>query len=388
MDRNTRAFVFVLAALALIGILAVYLSLPSGPPPSTDRAESGTTEPAPVQVERVPREELLPAVEPIDTMTLDLEIKDTEPAPPSSDHALAPRETEQTESPEGGTIQGTVTLDGAPYPNVSILVYDAEMNRLANGQTDSEGQFKIRNVPAGENRIEAAADGRQANIVIFVADNLVTPVDIPFDSPTAAFSGKVTINGEPPSHFVVRGWVYTRSGEEVFKVRGNPDGTYKSDGLLPAGDAKMWTYAYDAESKYYRRETMIRLEPGVDTITDIDFSSTAGAHGTITGTLPGGEGGVSFFPVGTPVPRTKAEFTVEAFGRTVDALVSFAYMKKDGTFDALGLEPGEYDYVAYSKMDGIEAAAYRGGNFAFGTVTITEGQSVELNVHLEPLPEE
>jgi hypothetical protein len=225
-------------------------------------------------------------------------------------------------------------------------------------------------------------------MVAIVADGMTTVVNLPFDGETAKFSGRVIINGEPPSSFLVRGWVYTVGGEEQFKVQGDENGVYRSEGFLPAGEAKLVVSAHGKDGQYYRRETMIQLEAGIETITDIEFSVAGGAHGVLTGFLPGGEGGVSFFPPGTPLPKTKAEFTVEAFSYVMDSVVSFAYANSSGEFEAVGLEPGEYDYAAFTKMSGNEAAAYRDGHYAFGTVTIKADQSVELNLQLKPLPDE
>jgi hypothetical protein len=49
---------------------------------------------------------------------------------------------QQGDRPPLGTVSGTVTLDGKPFPNV-MVVFKPEEGRAASGLTNSEGQYEL-----------------------------------------------------------------------------------------------------------------------------------------------------------------------------------------------------------------------------------------------------
>jgi len=381
MSKRAFTIVVLFSCVAIIAILILYFVSPTKSPSTPQQAADAEPKQSPVttkQSDQPTMESQGPDESRIETRHVNAKT------------ALSEAQTEVDPTPPStpGRIEGRVTLNGMPFPEVRVSVVDAEVRSVeSDAMSNNAGEYTIENVPPGEHRIEANVGRRQIRLVAVVASNTTTTIDLAFDDPTASIAGRVTVKGDAPARFDVRGWVHVPSGEEHFAAIENSDGTYEIDGYLPSGEAKLVVAAWNVQGAYFRRETTIALEPDVVAITDFEFSVWGGLHGVATGLLPDGINGIAFYSVGTQVPKTLAEFTSDEFAESMGSVISFAYIGRDGTYQVDGLEPGEYEFAAISKLTGNEVEAFRKARLASGHVVIQENVSVELNLELEPLPE-
>jgi len=73
----------------------------------------------------------------------------------------------------GGCIEGTVTRDGIPVPNMLVLVKSAEFIWQST-RTDARGCYQFKNVPPGKAMVLVGAAIEHGA----VADGLTTVVDV------------------------------------------------------------------------------------------------------------------------------------------------------------------------------------------------------------------
>lgn len=290
------------------------------------------------------------------------------PAAPS----IASRKPQpQTQTEQGASIAGKVTLRGTPVQGVLVLVRSDPPTGgdFATGKTDANGQYRITHLPAGSYSVAASAlaltsaEGRDQYGRRITLDRGETRENVDFSLIRGgAITGRVSeANGRPIVEEQISIIALTAGGEQryyrgyqmmstddrgVYRVYGLPPGRYKVSVGAGAGSSYR---RLDQGQTYYP----LTYHPAV----------TEEAKAGIVDLIEGGEVSGVDIVVGTRVR------TFEASGRIVDAEtgqpqpgINWGYggnamstfgrqSEANGGFRITGLMPGRYSVFAGCEGD-------------------------------------
>ncbi|MCH7652669.1 MAG: carboxypeptidase regulatory-like domain-containing protein, partial [Chloroflexi bacterium] len=259
----------------------------------------------------------------------------------------------------GGSLSGIV-LDGNgdPVANVSIWAETFECCSGGNGSmTEADGTYKVDGLAPGDYRVQVFAQelgfavGYYDGVTDWESANPVT-VASGVDTPNIDFalavggsiSGRVVADSDGVGIAGAWVWAETLACCSGNGAPTNPDGTYTIFGLVPG----QYIVSVDAaehglSGEFYNNTldwtaaTPVTVTSGGDA-PNIDFS--LGGGGTITGKVTEADGV-------TPI----AEALVFAEPDWEGAVEVEVMTKTDGTFEMIGLAPGEY--VVEAEADGF-----------------------------------
>jgi hypothetical protein len=156
---------------------------------------------------------------------------------------------------EGIAVTGVVLRDGVPWQEAEAgYLTDNEREMVQSWRTtvDTDGTFRLENVPPGAGEIRVAKRYESAS----GGAGFVVPIDVKVDSDnhvvietpaaTSVLTGRVTVGGKPVRDGRLQATQQTPEGELFHYAFVNAqDGSYRFEGLLP-GPASIEVHAYFA----------------------------------------------------------------------------------------------------------------------------------------------
>ncbi|MFP6583884.1 MAG: carboxypeptidase regulatory-like domain-containing protein, partial [Candidatus Hydrogenedentota bacterium] len=148
---------------------------------------------------------------------------------------------------EGASIEGVVTVDGKPAPNVSIYgnIFDGSDGQRGfdvRGTTDDAGFYSIGGVPEGRGSVSAnlsrGGENRNMSVQIEVATGMTTEVNFIFESATSSVEGYIMISETETSSGRVSLSINTGGNTESRYQEVSGDGHYLFESL-PAGTVSL-----------------------------------------------------------------------------------------------------------------------------------------------------
>ena len=121
------------------------------------------------------------------------------------------------------SVVGTVTDETkSVLPGVSVSATDIEAGRQFTAVTDTKGEYRLLNVPAGSYRIQAELSGFTTVVLAKVELLVGQNATIPFTLKIAQVSETLTVLGVPPFHTVVPWQTVTIAGFAATDVLSEP----------------------------------------------------------------------------------------------------------------------------------------------------------------------
>jgi RNA polymerase sigma factor (sigma-70 family) len=283
----------------------------------------------------------------------------------------------------GASIEGTVINEGVPLVDARVGYFaEPSGRRQFSVRTDAQGRFRVENVMPGDVKVNAwmprgkgVRDSQWQNTVVAVAEGEVGRVDFDFRKRSSRIEGVVTYLGEPIRHPQVSVGMTTGDVSEQFAVTVAEGGFYRTQDL-PPGEATLRVRGFLMREGSLSRTIPITVGANSVITYDVDFSGT----GTVTGTLDGlrmSEAVTMKLLAGNlPIPADLEE-------NQADNPVSVGNPHhEDGRFVMRGVEPGTYTLRAVSGLShAFSDAPIR---VVQEVVTVAEGESVEITLHMEP----
>ena len=272
----------------------------------------------------------------------------------------------------GGVVEGMVTAGGEPVTDAIVwLQPPRDLGEWTlDTRTDFSGRFRFASVAPGS--MEASAffprdrkDGsiRRLTRPVPIENGRVTQVDFDFALASAELEGIVCFGDLPAKEGFARVYIASAEGEEFRSVSFEESAFRIED--LPAGTARLEISAFfpDLRNIVRRKDVDVLLNDNEPTQITVDFAQGGRLGGIVTG-IPPSEAWVDVFSgavdvaelYGDPSPMGEA---FEAFGRL---LVWQGSAQQDGTFYAVGFDPGTYTVVvSLSRDDASTPAEARAG---------------------------
>ncbi len=143
---------------------------------------------------------------------------------------------------QGGTLEGTIMLDGVPVDKGAGTVMQLLPNEVpameSQSQPDENGQYRLERLTPGPMKVDVTISGtdRWLRGTVYISDGSNTVADFDFPSVyDAALEGTVHIDGIPAEAARIRAWTLLPNGDQAsFLSSLDGDGNYQID-MVPAG---------------------------------------------------------------------------------------------------------------------------------------------------------
>jgi protocatechuate 3,4-dioxygenase beta subunit len=260
------------------------------------------------------------------------------------------------------SISGRITgEDGKPVKNAQLSVYGP--NSYADGETDSDGKFKVSGLKEGNYSINVQATGYTHGIVQSVAAGSEN-VDIVLKG-TGKIEGKVldAATGQPVTDFEV---MYVANGgldPRMFKQMGPGAHTHNDDGAFQIENAEAGVAALMVKGQGYapKMQQVTDIVPG-QTKSGVVVKLEAGAsvEGRVVDSSGNPVAGAQIYDGPLPLADYERERSIRATSTA------------DGSFTLDGLASGSVTISAYH-------AGYAGGN---AQVQVQPGKAAHVDIVL------
>jgi RNA polymerase sigma factor (sigma-70 family) len=289
----------------------------------------------------------------------------------------------------GGALEGEVTAEGQPLRDayVSLEPVAESAGSSLNTRTDSSGRFRFASLAPGSMEVSAffPSDGEGTSIRrlirrVLIENGRVTHVNFDFPVGGAVLEGSVCYGTVPASSGFARVYCALADGEE-FRGASFEGGAFRVDDL-PAGSARVEISAFFADLRHIvgRRTHEILLNESKLTQITVDFAQGGRLGGVVTGVAPS-DAWVDVF-AGAVDPEEIYEDQGPAGGLFGRLLVWQGSVQQDGTFYAVGFDPGTYTVVvSASKDDASTLAELRATSRAASLVVqLADGQETWVEI--------
>lgn len=181
--------------------------------------------------------------------------------------------------PEGASVEGVVTVDGVPAPNVSINgnIFNGENGQSGfnlRGTTDEDGRYLIGGLPGGRGSVQAnlnqGGENRNMSAQIEVATGMTTEVNFPFESATSSVEGYIMISETEMGSGRVNLTINTGGNTESRFQEVSGDGYYLFESL-PAG-----TVGLQGRGASMQRQKSVSAELGENENIRLDLKMYGG----------------------------------------------------------------------------------------------------------------
>jgi hypothetical protein len=218
---------------------------------------------------------------------------------------------------------------------------------------------------------------------VLIENGRVTHVNFDFPLGAAVLEGSVCYGNVPASNGFARVYIALAEGEE-FRSASCDDSTFRVDDL-PAGHVRVEISAFfpDLRNIVRRKSLDVVLNENELIQITVDFAQGGRLGGLVTG-VPPGEGFVDVLS-GAVDPEEVYQYGSSAalslFGKL---LVWQGSVQQDGTFYAVGFDPGTYTVVvSASKDDASTLAELRASSRAASLVVqLANGQETWVEIPL------
>lgn len=299
------------------------------------------------------------------------------------DVAIVPGQTIQVEivMSGGGTVEGTVTANGAPAASQQVYVQQPSTGNYQSATTDEHGFYTIGKISPGEvtvgTNVERDGARRGQNKSAVVEAGTTTTVDLNVDFGTGSIEGKVTAGGQPVTQGNISAMLQGGDTEGMQNISGSiaADGSYTISGLS-AGTYKLMVQAgAPGGSQPRMRVVGATLEEGQALYLDIDLDDGSHVHGAVANVSGTNMCQVVAITGAFQLTNPATDFITPDFQSRVAGV---SQVDAAGTYDLGGLPPGDFTIVAVQ----IGAPGLENATFATGQITVGDSGAVELNLTL------
>ncbi|MCC6698710.1 MAG: carboxypeptidase regulatory-like domain-containing protein [Candidatus Hydrogenedentes bacterium] len=292
---------------------------------------------------------------------------------------------------KGAALTGTVTSDGRTLEGQTVEIgknvgfWGASHEYSA--KTNARGIYEFTHIKPRVIDVEAClrldvSEGspeRRLRVKALLEDGETTVVDFDFRKWEASLEGQVLFNGDPVQNGYISLWSRNSNGAcETFTEEINEEGFYQFD-ALPAGTLDVTVdFGGDGETSYSRRSA-VEIPPGFVTTQDFLFEG----KGVVTGRCLGLEQYDRYPSIAlllrSDISDLLAEDGWEETLRTLDVDefdVTGLDLAEDGSFEAEGLEAGNYTLIVLADLDIFGDQV----TYTFAPVTVSESQEAYVVV--------
>ena len=262
---------------------------------------------------------------------------------------FGPLPSAQADEADYPEIAGTVTAEGVPAEEISVVAYDDQGESVARRWTDSDGRYELAVPPGGSYRLSFIDEERQTYRGEYWNDQPTLAAATPISVGTSDVTGK---NADLIRNPTIRGTVTNEGLDEiegayvdVYRLVG---GTYQQVGHFNSGVDGRYQAPVEAGGTYKLKfggrgyedewfdgaatEAAATAIPVTTTLTGRDVTLTA--LPAVTGVVSGPSGPLMYVRVKA---HQKKFYGSYSYWQEVDSTLT----RQDGTY-ALPLEPGEY----------------------------------------------
>ena len=284
---------------------------------------------------------------------------------------------------EAGTIQGKVTVNGAPLPDVDVLAISRDdPGSFHRAKTRLDGTYEIAKVAPGQVSVlldPKSGWSRDASAIVeagqaaWVAFELVAG--------TAVIEGCLTVGGEIPQ----RAAIALSLGEKPIRSAiASSEGLYRLD-KLPAGRISLIATALDAGGQYLEQRIELDVGEGETIRQDIDIQRSGGP-GRIVGRIAAGEGmrliNVAAYAGHWATEPISGLAAIREVCGQWGTRAAFARCGDDGSFEIQGLEPGDFTVGINVVREGANGQAAP-EDFLFISANVTVGETEPAMVEID-----
>jgi|GEM_PF-3110397 len=286
----------------------------------------------------------------------------------------------------GGVVGGHVRLNDTASSGARMNLEGAD-GLDAYADTDKDGRYEFKKVPAGHYVIHASVDvsegpdspWRTQHAIVKAEEGGVTVRDFAFRTGDAVIEGCVTRTGEPLDNETVSvRATYLSDLDESRQIYASvqSDGSYRLEGLAGDSYKVAFNVGSDVGDSWISRAATVQIADGDTVRVDVDFSGSATIRGTVS--WPAG-----YIPASVSVSETAAAEVPpsENTGGNVIRTEAAAQCTPDGAFEITNLPAGSYRVSAVS----IRGNRWNPTDFwhASQEVTLEEGQAATADFSVE-----
>ena len=175
-----------------------------------------------------------------------------------------------------GIVVGVVMDHGVPIEGV---VVEAETKNRERAITDTEGLYRLENLPDGEHAVTATLETGETSMenprlrrFAQVSRNHETRLDFPFGLHTGVLMGSVSLAGQAPRQVQAFASTITSGMNESFQLRVDENGDFNQE--VPAGTTHLTLIAhFEGVSEYLRYQTIVEVPTGASVRRNLHFDA-------------------------------------------------------------------------------------------------------------------
>ncbi|MCC6154561.1 MAG: carboxypeptidase regulatory-like domain-containing protein, partial [Candidatus Hydrogenedentes bacterium] len=283
----------------------------------------------------------------------------------------------------GGTIEGTVRVNGVPESGyqISLHLEDGYQNAT---EVDPNGEFEFTGLPDGVaflslNATRSGTQRRGVSKQASVELGKTTTVDFDLIAGTAVLEGTVTLAGQPLSNATVELLIEPNlESREGMRTTTDPEGKFRFENL-PLGTAALMVRADPAIGDSKRMKSYrVELENDRTTRLDIELGGAMRLNGRVSGIPEGWRAEIGLVRGTVEIPPEAS--IEESILPSMDKIAGGGSAAEDGSFALLGIEPGEYTVIVVASDPKSEGQTAR---IATQPITIKEGDEPYVEFTLE-----
>ena len=280
----------------------------------------------------------------------------------------------------GGTVEGTVTVDGQPSQgHIAALRYGV----IGSVASEPDGSYRLERLTPGIVAVKAfVTRHRGMTRTASVEPGKTAVLDFDFPAAEAILEGHVTMDGAPVPKALLRLSVNTAADASAgYTTSPDGDGFFRFENL-PAGEASMAAYSTDKSGPSRRRSVSFEIASEGVTVQDVDLTvGNCAVSGRIDIPRRDCNGAVCILD-GEVVLE---EFTLSVL-ESLDSRMAAYTNQMNGTYRFDGLAPGTYTLLVVIYPDDVDSTSDLMGQALVVTEVVSLEESQEEVVDLWPLP--